>query len=62
MHKSINGLSILVAEQLDLDLLSGFLLAFYNRKRIKKPRFDAFIKIKGNYSGRCKKTCIYFGI
>ena len=33
MRKSINGLSILVAEQLNLDPLSGHLFAFCNRKR-----------------------------
>ncbi len=32
MRKSINGLSILVADQLDLDPLSGHLFAFCNRK------------------------------
>lgn len=33
MRKSINGLSILVADQLDLNPLSGHLFAFCNRKR-----------------------------
>ncbi len=33
MRKSINGLSILVADQLDLDPLSGHLFAFCNRRR-----------------------------
>jgi len=33
MRKSINGLSVLVADQLDLDPLSGHLFAFCNRKR-----------------------------
>jgi transposase len=33
MRKSINGLSILVADQLDLDPLSGHMFAFCNRKR-----------------------------
>ena len=33
MRKSINGLSILVADQLDLDPFSGHLFAFCNRKR-----------------------------
>ncbi|MBC8317944.1 MAG: IS66 family insertion sequence element accessory protein TnpB [Desulfobulbaceae bacterium] len=33
MRKSINGLSILVADQLDLDLFSGHLFAFCNRQR-----------------------------
>jgi transposase len=33
MRKSINGLSILVADQLALDPLSGHLFAFCNRKR-----------------------------
>jgi transposase len=33
MRKSINGLSILIADQLDLDPLSGHLFAFCNRKR-----------------------------
>ena len=33
MRKSINGLSILVADQLELDPLSGNLFAFCNRKR-----------------------------
>jgi len=33
MRKSINGLSILVQEQLDLDPLSGHLFAFCNRRR-----------------------------
>lgn len=33
MRKSINGLSILVAEQLDLDPLTGHLFCFCNRKR-----------------------------
>ena len=33
MRKSINGLSVLVAAQLDLDPLSGHLFAFCNRKR-----------------------------
>lgn len=33
MRKSINGLSILIAEQLELDPLSGHLFAFCNRKR-----------------------------
>jgi len=33
MRKSINGLSILVAEQLDLNPLSGHLFCFCNRKR-----------------------------
>lgn len=33
MRKSINGLSILVADQLDLDPLSGHVFAFCNRKR-----------------------------
>lgn len=33
MRKSINGLSLLVEEQFDLDLFSGALFAFCNRKR-----------------------------
>jgi len=33
MRKSINGLSILIADQLELDPLSGNLFAFCNRKR-----------------------------
>jgi transposase len=33
MRKSINGLLILIADQLDLDPLSGHLFAFCNRKR-----------------------------
>lgn len=33
MRKSINGLSILVADQLDLDPLSGHLFVFCNRRR-----------------------------
>ncbi len=33
MRKSINGLSILVQEQLDLDPSSGHLFAFCNRRR-----------------------------
>ena len=33
MRKSINGLSLLVADQLELDPLSGHLFAFCNRKR-----------------------------
>jgi transposase len=33
MRKSINGLSILVEDQLDLDPLSGHLFAFCNRQR-----------------------------
>jgi transposase len=33
MRKSINSLSILVADQLELDPLSGHLFAFCNRKR-----------------------------
>ena len=33
MRKSINGLSILVADQLELNPLSGHLFAFCNRKR-----------------------------
>jgi transposase len=33
MRKSINGLSILVADQLELDPLSGHLFAFCNRRR-----------------------------
>jgi transposase len=33
MRKSINGLSVLVAEQLEMDPLSGHLFAFCNRKR-----------------------------
>lgn len=33
MRKSINGLSILVAEQLDLDPLTGHLFCFCNRRR-----------------------------
>ena len=33
MRKSINGLSILVADQLELDPLSGHLFGFCNRKR-----------------------------
>lgn len=33
MRKSINGLSILVADQLALDPLSGHLFAFCNRRR-----------------------------
>ncbi len=33
MRKSINGLSILVSDQLELDPLSGHLFAFCNRKR-----------------------------
>jgi transposase len=33
MRKSINGLSILVEEQLELDPFSGHLFAFCNRKR-----------------------------
>ena len=33
MRKSINGLSLLVANQFDLDLFSGSLFAFCNRKR-----------------------------
>jgi len=33
MRKSINGLSIQVADQLDLDPLSGHLFAFCNRRR-----------------------------
>jgi len=33
MRKSINGLSLLVADQLELDPLSGHLFAFCNRKK-----------------------------
>lgn len=33
MRKSINGLSILVAEQLELDPLAGHLFCFCNRKK-----------------------------
>ena len=33
MRKSINGLSLLVADQLELDPLPGHLFAFCNRKR-----------------------------
>ena len=33
MRKSINGLSILVADQLELNPLSGHMFAFCNRKR-----------------------------
>ena len=33
MRKSINGLSILVAEQLELDPMAGHLFCFCNRKR-----------------------------
>jgi len=33
MRKSINGLSILVEDQLDLDLFSGHFFAFCNRKQ-----------------------------
>ncbi len=33
MRKSINGLSIIVADQLELDPLSGHLFAFCNRNR-----------------------------
>lgn len=33
MRKSINGLSMLVADQLELDPLSGHLFAFCNRRR-----------------------------
>ena len=33
MRKSINGLSIIVEEELDLDLFTGNLFAFCNRNR-----------------------------
>ena len=33
MRKSINGVSVLVEEQFELDLFSGSLFAFCNRKR-----------------------------
>ena len=33
MRKSINGLSLLVAENFDLDPFSGYLFAFCNRRR-----------------------------
>jgi len=33
MRKSINGLSLLVEEQFDLDLFSGSMFVFCNRKR-----------------------------
>lgn len=33
MRKSINGLSLLVAEQFELDLFTGNLFAFCNRRR-----------------------------
>ncbi len=33
MRKSIDGLSILVESQMELDLFSGFLFGFCNRKR-----------------------------
>ncbi len=33
MRKAINGLSLLVADQLELDPMSGHLFAFCNRKR-----------------------------
>ena len=33
MRKAINGLSLVVAEQLELDPFSGYLFAFCNRKR-----------------------------
>lgn len=33
MRKSINGLSLLVEEEFDLDLFSGCFFAFCNRKR-----------------------------
>lgn len=33
MRKSINGLLILISEQMELDLFSGHLFAFCNRKR-----------------------------
>ena len=33
MRKAINGLSLVVADQLELDPFSGYLFAFCNRKR-----------------------------
>lgn len=33
MRKSINGLALIVSEEFDLDLFSGSLFAFCNRKR-----------------------------
>lgn len=33
MRKSINGLSILIADQLELDPFSGYLFCFCNRKK-----------------------------
>ena len=33
MRKSINGLSLMVADQFDLDVFSGSLFAFCNRRR-----------------------------
>lgn len=33
MRKSINGLSLIVAEQFELDLFAGHLFAFCNRRR-----------------------------
>lgn len=47
MRKSINGLSILVADQLDLDPLSGHLFAFCNRKR------DIIKILYWDYNGFC---------
>ena len=47
MRKSINGLSILVADQLELDPLSGHVFAFCNRKR------DIIKILYWDYNGFC---------
>ncbi len=38
MCKSINGLSVLVVDELELSPLSGSLFVFYNKARDKKKR------------------------
>ena len=49
MRKSINGLSIIVEEELGLDLFSGNLFAFCNRNR------DIVKILYWDYNGFCKK-------
>ena len=55
-RKSINGLSILVAEQLNLDPLSGHLFAFCNRKRdIVKVLYWGVSRTQGQTCGAISK-------
>ena len=66
LRKSINGLSVLAASGLELDVLSGSLFVFCNRKRdlIKivywdRNGFCLCMKRRGNFRARPPVLCLF---